>query len=118
MKNADEMTPEELRRLADEKEFEEQYKVVKTGILKHDLYYIDEDPIKVSTNGVGVVTKERWDEILKNLLKTEPCLEKGDTFECYLEDGEEYWHDEDGYVEGESAEWAKEHLDVEEVKDE
>jgi hypothetical protein len=113
MKDANQMTPEELRALADQKE--EGEKPIKTGELKHDLYCFDSNAVKYHMNNMEywMVTKEEVDLFIATVEKL--CcsldLKKGAKFICFLEDGGESWYDDVNYgVEGVGADWAEKHL--------
>jgi len=103
MKNADLMTPEELRALATEKEKNEV--PVKTGTLKHDLYQL-EHPY---TDEFSLNTLSRIRNIKKKMFRL--VLEKGTEFICYMFEGEELWFEFNGTVEEATAEWAHQHLE-------
>lgn len=110
MKDADLMTPKELRVLAEQKEDEEKYKVVKTGELKHDLYEVDRDKIKYELDKLDFwITKDTVDKFVDNIFK-EPILTKGAIFEA-MYDGKCLWFDTDGgWIAEVGDDWANEHL--------
>jgi len=120
MKNADLMTPNELRALAKakEKSINEEDKVVKTGILKHDLFCY---PIDFGYNdGVSYYYPANWPATKKEIrdiilnFKNRCCviLPKGTKFLCFIVDGEESWYDEENRVVVDTTkEWAEEHLE-------
>lgn len=94
---AENMSPKELRELADKKEKEN--KPTKTGFLKEDLYYFESD----SSNGLSffqtwgifwLKTVEQM-EYLKSLFSSrfKKVLPKGTQFLCYTIDGEDFWYD-------------------------
>lgn len=121
--DANQMTPDELRALADEKE--EQSKPIKKATLKHDLYRFDSDSgfpygtvrlaIPEKFKNHWLYTKEERDEILQffksqieeNFILT---LEKDAKFLCFSYEGTEQWEDvEFNEVEADDN-WAKTHL--------
>lgn len=115
MKDANLMTPEQLRKLADEKEASN--KPCKMGFLKHDMYeFYDE---KYPRPKYMKCTKENKDKIIQEFSeKFEKIAEKGAKFVCYKDEerariaGTEYlWYDENGFFEEMDDEWAKENLD-------
>jgi len=112
MKDANFMTPDELRALADEKEAESV--IAKTGELKHDLYCFDiRDGInRLLRDADWLITeseKNNFVDKISELIKIE--LPKGTPFVCFMENGEESWYDDINYgVEGVGSDWAKEHL--------
>lgn len=102
MKSLEEMTPQELRELADKKE-EDKYKPVKQAELKHDLYYVKEN---MACD--WLVTSERKDEIINDMFT---LVLKGTEFECYTIDGIDNWYDIDGFDIDKPADWVEEHLE-------
>ena len=122
--DANQMTPDELRALADEKE--EQSKPIKKATLKHDLYRFDSDSgfpygtirlaIPEKFKHHWLYTKEERDEILENFKsQINDCfkhtLDNGTEFLCFKYDGKEQWEDADfGEIEGADNNWAKTHL--------
>ena len=117
MKTLEEMTPDELRALADKKEKmnkDEPLKPVKTGKLKHDLYTVNPNDFF----NLVATKKELSDFVCKG---AELVLSAGETFLCYLVNGGvEEWADSDEcYIEFETAEWAAANLiDIKDVKGE
>ena len=110
MKNADAMTPAELRALAEEKENESR--VVKTAVLKHDLYYVGEYEVRFDIPDC-FLTDEGIENIKNQVeqLKQSPIIPKGTVFSCYLSYGQESWCDALGEVEGKDEYWAAKHLE-------
>ena len=111
MKDANFMTPDELRALADKKEAEDV--IAKTGELKHDLYCFDEHDITFKLHEMDwMITKEEFDSFLDYVSKSTPMeLKKGTPFVCFMEDGEESWYDDVNYgIEGVGSDWAEKHL--------
>lgn len=116
MKDADSMTPEELRALANKKEEDEILNptVKKTGVLKHDLYThnlynISKDTILKELD--WLTTKEEIDKVMGSF-KIEKVLLAGTVFECY---GEDDWNDTIGETDCMPDWWADLHL--ENIKD-
>lgn len=113
MKDADQMTPEELRELADEKE--NDGKVVKTGMLKHDLYegFYDRNRYEHIDFGHWLITKDQRDRLIEDF-KRELCLvlPKGTKFVALKFGNEISWFDDINYgCENQSEEWANENLE-------
>jgi hypothetical protein len=99
------MALDELLKLA-------EWKIVKTGKLKHNLYNVDFTRVH---REISLADEKEKNDLLKDVC----CLaiEAGTDFVCYLEHGEEYWRDEDGWAEGADNKWAEENLvDIKEVK--
>ncbi len=121
MKDANQMTPEELRALADQREFDIVDKVIKTGELKHDLYYFDfKDVSSLAQDMEFWATKEELDIFIKDVMSLAPSLnlKKGDSFSCYHYSYEDMWFDDDGVgMEEMPNEWAEKHLiNIKDVK--
>lgn len=122
MKTLDEMTPAELRKLADKKEELYPDKPVKEGFLKHDLYYCRDgwDTFDPGEYAYWVMTKKVRDEAIKKFADSFGItLSRGTRFECYTDcDGDyEMWYDCGGKrgrslrVKEADGDWAKEHLE-------
>lgn len=117
MKNAEDMTPDELRALADQKEAGTKRKPVKRGVLKHDLYFIDSNAQRDIDELFGSYTLT-WDDMhtaIKDVTDHAPVLCSGSEFLCYLVHGiEKWWDNEDEVAQGiecEDSNWAEEHLE-------
>ena len=117
MTNANDLSPAELRALADKKE--EEAKIRKVGILKHDLYdypsVIGVGGLHYHRDDVGhLMTSTKKDEIINNFMRGFKLIApRGTKFNCYLIDGEEYWEDDNGIgIETTDPEWVKNHLMV------
>lgn len=114
--NANQMTPKELRELANKKEKED--KPIKFGYLKCDLYAFQST---VGYNGIHfykmknvefLQSKEQKDELIKEFAsRFIKVVSKGDRFECYLDDNIETWWSEFGDVESMDSEWAEKYLE-------
>lgn len=114
MKTLDQMTPDELRALANQKEKEDSNKIVKVGYLKEDLYHF------IKTGLLDVLNRTDWflskNKVEKIFLEIkshfEIILKAGSKFDCYLEEGEESWYDSSNAgVECMSAKWATKYLE-------
>ena len=87
----DDLTQEEYdlimqKRNEKDKESEAQLPV-KTGTLRHDLYFIEDDYRCEQWH----CTKSEKDEIIQSMFSL--ILKKGAKFECYIENGIESWYD-------------------------
>lgn len=124
MNNADLMTPDELRELANKKERESQ--IVRRGVLKHDLYH----PPTVygfagicyynSKMGHWLLTEQQKNAAVEEFAESfKKVLPKGTPFIAFKVDGELCWYDDINYgCEDEPNEWAEEHLENIEVVNE
>lgn len=115
------MTPDELRDLADA--IEQESIVRKVGYLKEDLYNFSSD------DSSGICFHQEWGDfwlktkserdalIAKFSSNFKKVLDKGTKFNCYFVDGKELWYDSVNYgVEEMSKEWAEKWLvDIQEV---
>lgn len=105
------LTEEEKQIIIDKRIKEEGSKPKKTGILKHDLY-ISTD---MSFEDYPMNETLTYDQLLEYVEKFKESFvkhPKGMEFECYIENGIESWSDvEDGYIECQDAQWAKENLE-------
>jgi len=108
-KSLSQMTPAELRLLADKKEKES--KVIKTAFLKHDLYNFDPDKVELLPQ--WYITKEQIEAQMSNIkMGISLILPKGTEFECYLVNGKESWFDTANYgIEDMPEDWAKQNLE-------
>lgn len=112
MKTLDQMTPSELRELANKKEKES--KACRVGFLKHDLYYkahlmTDDDVFEFEYGVMTLSEVKKAIEDFKN--KFELVLKKGTKFLSYMRNGEEYWFDCANHgLEDMSLKWANKHL--------
>ena len=120
MKNVDEMSPKELRALADQKE---QNLPVKEGFLKHNLYYLEDvnEYFYYDDYDFGLVTDEQKTQVIKNLKPNfKLVIPKGTRFECVIINNTEIWcedHVNNWGVRDASKTWAKEHLEnIREIK--
>lgn len=105
MKNIDEMTPQELREMADKKEAEDLMKVFKTGKLKHNLYLVDSETTQEVRSCGFLYTIDEINKIKKKLFIV--VESKGSIVNKYSYG----WCSEDEYIYGENDEWAKKHLE-------
>lgn len=104
MKTIEEMTPKELRELADQKEREDYMKIYKTAELKHTLYEVDGGWL-FEIKSKYQFTENDVDKIKKNLFSI--ALERGTKFYKY-QDG---WGDHKaGFIETAGDGWAEENL--------
>lgn len=119
MKDAESMTPDELRVRADELRAladEKEDIPVKRGILKHDLYkpLFDGIDIKKETD-YTLLTEHQRDVLIEKFSKGfEKALPKGTTFIAYRYDGGEIvWYDYvlDTYGYEYDEEWAEQNLE-------
>lgn len=113
--DANSMTPQQLRKLADEKE--ENSKPIKEGFLKEDLYSFDGDSSNynayfIKHRDFWLYSKKTKDEIIKDFAsKFALVLKAGTKFVCFLDKGKETWFDDVNYgVESMSEEWAEKYL--------
>ena len=116
MKDANKMTPQELRALADSKEAKarkvEVPKPDKYGKLKQDVYWFyDELDASgyVAGSGWTLLTKSEIDDVL---YANGPVIGKGEPFECYTDRGHEAWYG--GCIDSDvvNADWAEVHLRI------
>ena len=126
--DTDKLTISELREIINKKEQEEwdsQFgNWFKTGVLKHDLFYLDikEENKKNDENSLydlfyDLASNEFYSEKNKQILSDKfkksfkLAAKKGDKFFCILYDGEELWFADgcDLFVEL-SCDWAKKNL--------
>lgn len=110
------MSPEELRELANKKE--EENNPVKVGFLKMDLYGFQSDSyesmsFKKSWGNFWLKTEKQKSATIEEFKsRFEKVLEKGAKFVCYMIDGEESWFDDEGYgVENMDNKWANKYLE-------
>jgi len=112
MKDADQMTPEELRELADQKEAEG--KIVKKGVLKHDLYesFVGKQYYPIDF-GHWLITEEQRNETIEDFKKELPLvLKKGTPFVGLNFENGISWFDDINYgCEDQSEEWANKNLE-------
>jgi hypothetical protein len=113
MMEAEYMTPQQLRELADKKEKESN--IVATGRLKHDIFSWHA-PYKGSNT---YTVAEQWylEHEVKNIIKDfsdgfHTVLPAGTPFHCQIVDGEPNWFDDKGVVEFMDDFWARENLIV------
>lgn len=97
---------------------EDSQKIVKVGILKHDIsngYYIASDfsyLFNGESSGESFITRKELAQKIKKMdeIFDHYMIEKGSKFFCTIEGGLEYWSNEDSsLIEGE--EWAKQNLE-------
>mgnify|MGYP001588994838 CR=1 FL=1 len=114
-----ELTPEEIAVIEKYRKDNEESKPVKTGILKHDLYDVDDLDFTILNSGNQecsgdyFITMNDFEEMISKMKKDAKVLvEKGTKFSCYINDyNEEAWEDDDGYIECASKKWAEKNLD-------
>lgn len=103
-------TPEQLRKLADKIEIEQEDKIFKIGYLKHDIYV--NFNVKLIENHTFIFTKKTFDEFINEITNQFNIIKKGTKFVRFY-DG---WYESVDYiVECLDDTWAKEHL--ERIKD-
>lgn len=115
--DANNMTPTELRKLADQKE--EENKVIKEGFLKEDLYSFSNS--YAGDAGLSFrKTDEDWlsrrvdrDRIIQEFINSfELVLPKGTRFVAFRYNGTIHWFDDINYgVEEADEDWAEKHLE-------
>lgn len=116
-KYANDMTVEELRKLADQKEQEEENKIHKQGFLKEDLYDQFSDRHTYCFDDLvddWVYTKKEVDEIKQNFADSFTLiLKKGAKFVAFKNDDDTYsWYDDENYgIENRDDAWAKRFLE-------
>lgn len=116
--NTHNMTPAQLRALADQIE-QENHRPTYVGYLKHDLYECSHSgKLLIETpDEFWLFTKKQKDSFLnKEMLKLKEsfniALKKGTKFNCYYIDGAYLWYDGLNYgVEDMMDDWAQEHLE-------
>lgn len=110
MRDANLMTPAELRKLAEEKEASD--KPCKMGFLKHDMYGCVKG-FNLNQYAQKIHTTEELNVIIEEFKQSfEKVGEKGLKFVCYNYDDEYLWYDEgDGWFADLDDEWAKENLE-------
>lgn len=120
--NANDMTPAQLRELADKKEKES--KPIKKGKLKFDLYNQKYVFIDVSDTSFWLYSTEevqsKIDEFVEKAKSNFKLVLKKDTeFVCYLRDGQECWYDNVNYgIEEMNEEFASKYLtDIKKVEE-
>lgn len=116
MKSIKDMTPEELRKLADEKE-DELNSVIKEGILKHDIYHHGIERITPSQYLDWNFTKDEFDQFINNISNhmLKLMIPKETRFICYNDCGIEFWTDDINFGIEADNDWAEKHL--ENIKD-
>lgn len=134
-KRIEEMTPQELRDIADKKEREAHFNAIdanikvlsdkrepiKQGFLKHDMYKVIDNNITVHdaglkecrSNDFELVTSECKQKIVDLFDEQfKLALPHGTRFVCFIEHEQERWYDQgSGYVKGGSIYWAEQHLE-------
>ena len=116
MRDAETMTPQELRALAEMKEQEDR--VVRRGELKHDLYSFNDGSTKFDYMNHGFndfyFSEETKGMVIDKFISLfEPVLKKGTPFVAYYDKMSDCcnWYDDVGYgIEDKDDDWAKEHL--------
>ena len=113
--NIENMTPEQLRKLADSIEEEQNNKVVKIGYLKHDLYI--NYSVRLPENHTFIYTKKTFDKFIDKIKNEFDILKKGTKFICFF--GEDGWFDNINYgLECLDDKWAEENLErIEEINE-
>jgi hypothetical protein len=91
MRDANKMTPKQLRDLADQIQRDEyekhRKKPIRLGKLKHDVYWFN----NIEEHSTGLLSKRQVMEAVND----SKAIAKGAEFECYVdEDGIEYWMEE------------------------
>lgn len=115
------LTKAEKELILKKREEEENQKVKKTGVLKHDLFYLESRYPEVRFPLDDLVSEYGWwftkDQLLvvveqiKDELFGALKAPRGTNFDCYIEDGEEIWYDSHGIgIEGYNSDWAKKNL--------
>jgi len=94
---------EMVLKLRAEKEAE---KPVKSGVLKHNLYRVNEQRFTIDG---WLFSEEEKAKIINRFDDRFTLIPKGTEMVCYIEDGEESWYDDDS-LNGLSADWADENV--------
>ena len=122
------LTKEEKELILQKRKQAESNKPKFTGVLKHDLYWVDECGPEITIDITKVIVKNGWfltSENLKELTKLFEKrigkyikIEKGSLFDCYIENGKESWYDSVSFgIESEDSDWARKNLeDIKEIK--
>lgn len=115
MKKLEDMTPNELRKLADEKENEEWVEI-KEGFLKEDIYSMNclNDYLKYNTKiDINFITETEKRKIERDFDQFEKLLKKGTRFLCYdfKEEGQLWFDDVNCGIEEQSNDWAEKYLE-------
>lgn len=99
MKNADEMSPQELRELADQKEQSQINKVIKIGFLKEDLwtppYTYGKDDADTEEY-IHIINTDAKNKMIQGYIDSFDPLSKGSKFTCVLTKYGPVWYDKDG----------------------
>lgn len=114
MKELKDLSAAELRKLAEKKQKEEENTIVKTGVLKKDIYYFDGSRTHVPEYCSFELKEQIIKEFTDNFKVICPA---GMLFNCYVIDGEELWDSENNEICEYDEVWAKHNLsDIKGVK--
>ena len=112
------LTPEEENLILEkrkQKELEEERdRPKKVGFLKGGLYYY----ISARPDCPNIITQSEKDSIVNEFLERFNLIPVNTKVNCYFtDDGEEYWNDEEGWIEEQDSGWAKEKLiNIQDIK--
>lgn len=116
-KKIEDMTPAELRKLADEKEQQEINRIIKVGYAKEDIYSL---PVEGSGRLTLTLDTPYWfgtkdvvEELINNLRnESKVIIPKGHKFECFRGHcGEDVWDSVNSELENMEDAFAKEFLE-------
>lgn len=122
------LTPKEKQLILDKRKKEDENSPKKKGILKNDLFYIENRYPEIRHDISDITETHGWwlkqDTVLsiveqiKDELLGSLQAKAGTPFDCYIIDDEELWYDSSGIgIEEMSAEWAKKNLtNIENIK--
>jgi hypothetical protein len=112
--NISSLSSAELRKLAKEKQKEEENTIHKTGLLKKDIYYFEGEQHLPPMYCSESEKNDLIEQFRKNFKVVCPA---GMLFNCYIIDGEELWYSENNEICEYDEVWAKENLsDIKDVK--
>jgi len=116
------LTPEEENLILEkrkQKELEEgRDRPKKIGYLKHDLYFYISRSRGREDSYSDIITQFEKDLLVRKFLENFNLISTNTKFECYFTDnGVEYWNEEDGWIQEQSSDWAKENLiNIQDIK--
>ena len=104
------LTEEEKKLILDKREAEESKLLKKTGVLKEDLFIFEGD-VKNDFNGRWLFSLREKESLMRKIEdRFTHSLSAGSIFDCYIDNGIEFWFDREYGLENLSADWAKDHL--------
>lgn len=105
--NYSSLSAAELRKLADQKQKEEENTIIKTGRLKEDIYYFEGSHSSVPEY-CSVEQKEKAIKYFASNFRI--VCPAGMLFNCYIVDGAESWYSENNEICEYDEVWARENL--------